>query len=295
MKILITGATGFIGQSLVSFLVKKNIEVFCLVRKNSDISKIDKNVSIVISNCNTNNLIDLFLKEKFDGVIHLASLFLSEHKVEDIEDLISSNILFGTKLLEASKLGKVKWFINTGTLWQNFNNDDYNPVNLYAATKESFQNIAKYYIETSDLIFCTIKINDTFGPNDTRNKIFNLWLKISQTQELFEMSPGEQIIDISYIEDIVNAYYILLTHLNSKNFASFKNRTFVIASKKRVTLKELAKIFEKATNLKLNIVWGGREYREREVMNPSSKYETIPDWEPQYEIEEAIKKTIGKI
>lgn len=294
MKILITGATGFIGQNLVSFLVKKNIEVFCLVRVSSDISKIDKK-AVIKSDLDINSLIDLFLKEKFDGVIHLASLFLSEHKFEDIEDLISSNILFGTKLLEASKLSKVKWFINTGTLWQNYNNDDYNPVNLYAATKESFQNIAKYYIETSDLVYCTIKLNDIFGPNDTRNKIFNLWMKISQTQELLEMSPGEQIIDISYIEDTVNAYYILLTHLNSENFASFKNRTFVVGSKKRVTLKEFAKIFEKVTNLKLNIVWGGREYREREVMNPSSKYEIIPDWKPQYELEEAIKKTIGKI
>lgn len=294
MKILITGATGFIGQNLVSFLIKKNIEVFCLVRKSSDISKIDKK-AVIRWDLDISSLIDLFLEEKFDGVIHLASLFLSEHKAEDIDNLISSNILFGTKLLEASKISKIKWFINTGTLWQNFNNDDYNPVNLYAATKESFQNIAKYYIETSDLIFCTIKLNDTFGPNDTRNKIFNLWMKISQTQELLEMSPGEQIIDISYIEDIVNAYYILLTNLNLENSILFQNKTFVVSSKKRVTLKELAKIFEKVTNSKLNIVWGGQEYRKREVMNPFAKYEKIPNWEPQYELEESIKKTIGKI
>ena len=45
--------------------------------------------------------------------------------------------------------------------------------------KEGFENIAKYYIETSNLIFTTIKLNDTFGANDTRNKVFNIWNKIS--------------------------------------------------------------------------------------------------------------------
>ncbi len=295
MKVLITGATGFIGQELVSFLLKKNIKIFCLVRENSDIDKIDKNATIINFDLDINNIIDLFLREKFDGVIHLASLFLSEHKTEEIDDLIFSNIQFGTKLLELSKISKVKWFINTGTLWQNFNNEEYNPVNLYAATKEAFEDIAKYYIQTSDLKFCTIKLNDTFGPNDTRNKIFNLWMKSLETKEILEMSPGEQIIDISYIEDIVEAYYILLNHLSSKDSKSFTNKTFVVSAERRMSLKDLSKIFEEVTNSKLNIIWGKREYRSREVMCPSTRYERVPGWKPKYKLEVAIKKMIGKI
>jgi nucleoside-diphosphate-sugar epimerase len=295
MKILVTGATGFIGQNLVSFLIKKNIQVFCLVRERSDILKIDKNANIIKSSLSVNNIIELFLKEKFDGVIHLASLFLVEHKAEDIDNLIFSNIHFGTKLLEASKISKVKWFINTGTLWQNFDNEDYNPVNLYAATKEAFENIAKYYTETSDLNFCTIKLNDTFGANDTRNKIFSMWMKFSQTKDLLQMSPGEQVIDISYIEDIIEAYYILVKHLSSENSKSFKNKTFAVSAEEKMSLKKLSKIFEEATNTRLNIIWGGREYRSREVMMPSSRYESVPGWKPKYSLEEAIKKMIGKI
>lgn len=295
MKILVTGATGFIGQNLVTLLLKKDIEIFCLVRENSDCSTIHKEAKIITYDKEINSLLEVFEKEKFDGVIHLASLFLSEHKTNDISNLISSNIEFGTVILEACKKSEVKWFINTGTFWQNYENKDYNPVNLYAATKEAFENIAKYYTQTSNLIFTTIRLNDTFGPNDTRNKVFNLWAKIAKSGETLEMSAGEQIIDISHIEDVVLAYEILISHLSSKEALSFKDKVFAVKSQTRASLKELSKIFEKATNSKLNIIWGGREYREREVMQPWESGELVPSWSPKYTLEEAIKKTIGEL
>ncbi len=295
MKILVTGATGFIGQNLVSLLLKNGIEIYCLVREESDCSKIYKKAKIIKYDKKVDSLIEVFNKQKFYGVVHLASIFLAEHKARDIVSLISSNVEFGTTLLEACKQSDVKWFINTGTFWQNYEDKDYNPVNLYAATKEAFENIAKYYTQTSNLIFTTIKLNDTFGPNDTRNKVFNLWAKIANTNEVLEMSKGEQIIDISYIEDVISAYEVLISHLNSDDAQNFKNKTFAVKSQTRVSLKELAEIFQKATNSKLNIIWGGREYRQRELMLPWENGEVVPNWSPKYSLEEAIKKTIGEI
>jgi nucleoside-diphosphate-sugar epimerase len=237
----------------------------------------------------------VFEKEKFDGVIHLASLFLASHESTDISNLVSSNITFGIELLECSKESNVKWFINTGTFWQNYQSDSYNPVNLYAATKEAFEKIADFYIQTSNLIFTTIKLNDTFGPNDTRNKVFNLWSKISKSGEVLEMSAGEQIIDISYIDDVVDAYISLVNHLDSSDKNKFKNKTFAVKSAERMSLKELSKVFEEATNTKLNIVWGGREYRDREVMIPWEHGKVVPGWRPKYSLKEAIIKTMENI
>jgi nucleoside-diphosphate-sugar epimerase len=295
VKILVTGATGFIGQNLVKQLLKKDYKVYCIVRKNSDISKIDEKAKVFRYDEKIDSLIEFFKTQHFDGLVHLASLFLVQHKTSDINQLLLSNIQFGTQLLEASKTSDVKWFINTGTFWQNYQNEDYNPVNLYAATKEAFETIAKYYTQTSNLIFTTIKLNDTFGKNDTRNKIFNLWAKIAKTGEVLEMSEGEQIIDISYIKDVVNAYEILIQHLNSNKAESFANKHFVVTNTQKMSLKELSQLFEKVTNKKLNIKWGGRPYRQREVMIPWNKGETVPLWEQKFTLEEAIKRTIGEL
>jgi len=293
MKILVTGATGFIGQNLIKLLLESNYEIYCIVRLDSDISKLDTRVKIFNYDYNIDSLIDFFQNQKFDGIIHLASLFLASHTKNDIENLLSSNIKFGTELLEACKISNVKWFINTGTFWQNYENEDYNPVNLYAATKEAFEIMARYYTETSDLIFTTIKLNDTFGKNDTRNKVFNLWNKIAISGEVLEMSAGEQIIDISYIEDVISAYELLINHLNSDKKDEYRNKTYVVISSERMSIKELSKAFEEATNTKLNIIWGGRDYRDREVMVPYNQGEIVPSWKPQYTLKEAIKKTIG--
>lgn len=294
MKILVTGATGFIGQNLVKVLLDKNYEVHCIVRVDSNTSNISQNITIFKYDQNIDGLIEYFNEQKFDGLIHLASLFLATHTKDDISNLISSNIKFGTELLEACKISDVKWFINTGTFWQNYENEDYNPVNLYAATKEAFENIAKYYTETSNLIFTTIKLNDTFGANDTRNKVFNLWNKIVKSGETLEMSAGEQIIDISYIDDVVLAYEVLITHLSSDQKEDFKNKEFVVTNNEKMSLKELSKVFEEAINTRLNIEWGARPYREREVMHPYSNGTKVPNWNQKYTLKEAIKKTIGE-
>ncbi|DAB29788.1 MAG TPA: hypothetical protein CFH84_07505 [Sulfurimonas sp. UBA12504] len=265
-----------------------------MVRLNSDISKLDTRVKIFYYDNNIDSLIDFFQNQKFDGIIHLASLFLASHTKNDIENLLSSNVKFGTELLEVSKISNVKWFINTGTFWQNFENKDYNPVNLYAATKEAFEIMARYYTQTSDLIFTTIKLNDTFGKNDTRNKVFNLWNKIAISGEVLEMSAGEQIIDISYIEDVISAYELLINHLNSDKKDEFQSKTYVVTSSEQMSLKELSKVFEEATNTKLNIIWGGREYRDREVLVPYNQGEIVPSWKQKFTLKEAIQETIGE-
>ena len=294
MKVLITGATGFIGQNLIRLLHFKGYEIHCIVRSNSDISSITVKVNFFKYDENIDSLIVFFQKEEFDGVIHLASLFLTSHTKDDISALISSNIKFGTELLQSCKESNVKWFINTGTFWQHYQNETYNPVNLYAATKQAFEDIAKYFTQTSGLIFTTLNLNDTFGANDTRNKIFTIWSEIAKTGEILQMSHGEQIMDICYIEDVINAYETLINYIES-NPDDVKNKNFAIHSNERMSLKQLSKVFENAVNISLNIEWGKRNYREREVMLPWSDTLPLPGWKQKYSLREGIQKTIGII
>ena len=62
-----------------------------------------------------------------------------------------------------------------------------------------------------------------------------------------------------------------------------------------MSLKELSKVFEKVTGKTLNINWGGREYRQREVMKPYSKGEKITNWEQKFSLEEAIRNVMKDI
>jgi nucleoside-diphosphate-sugar epimerase len=294
MKLLISGATGFIGKNLAKRLLGGKHEVCAVIRPSTNIENLDKRISTYIYDGNVPELISFMQKEKFDGVIHLASLFLIQHKAEDVSGLIESNVLFSTALLEASVKSSVPWFINTGTFWQHYLDKSYSPVNLYAATKQAFEDIAQYYRETSEINFVTIKLFATFGPFDTRSKVFNLWSKISKTKETLDMSPGEQLIDMTYIDNIIDGYFHMITSISKDSKRKLSGQSFTIQSDKRVTLKKLAKIFEKISNKKLNINWGGRPYSAREVMVPWSNGNKIPGFKPGISLEEGIKRTLDQ-
>ena len=286
MNILVTGATGFIGQHLIKSL-KLTHEVHALIRPTTDINKLD-GIRTFEFNDNIEELAQYMQDNKIEGVIHLASLYIAEHKSGQIKDLILSNVYFGTALLEACSKANIKWFINTGTIWQNYNvapySKEYCPVNLYAATKQSLIDIAKYYTETTDMKFCTLKLCDTYGPGDTRRKIFSLFKQIAETGETLDMSPGEQKLDIIYIYDVVSGFSHLADMMHE---GESLDDEYVLTSGEQHTLKELAEIYSKATGKKLNINWGGRGYRKREVMNPW-KGKQLVGWNAVFELNKSL-------
>ena len=156
MNILVTGASGFIGKHLIRELIQKEHNVFCTLLPGED-NPFGENVSsIVVNPENLNDVIEFLKKNEIDGIIHLASVFLSAHMIDDVNSLVDSNVKFGTAVLECAYQAEVKWFVNTGTFWQNYQDMEYSPVNLYAATKQAFEDIARYYTETDKIKFVTI-------------------------------------------------------------------------------------------------------------------------------------------
>jgi len=289
MKILVTGVTGFIGRHLAIRALKDGHRVCAIIRNQAVQSEMEKmNVACFIDNDSIADLIDYYEREKFDGVIHCASYFRMEHQPEEIRDLIHSNVYFPTKLLESSIRTGVKWFINTGTFWQHYDNRNYSPVNLYAATKQAFESIAAYHLEISNINFVTLKLMDTYGPYDTRPKIFTLWKKIAETGEMLEMSQGEQLIDIVHVDDVVDAYFRMAELLRDDSTGVFKGQSFAVSSGTPISLRKLADIYAKVTGSKLNIEWGKKPYRKREVMVPWNQGQIIPGWRQKISLDEGI-------
>lgn len=293
MKLFITGGSGFIGGKLIKLLCDKNISVTACLRKGSKSEALQNSgAQIYIDSGRNEDLLEHLIKNSYDGIIHLATCYVAEHGADDIEKLVESNILFSLRILDASAKAGIKWFLNVGTFWQNYNNADYCPVNLYAATKQAFHTLALFYIETTDISFVTVKLNDTYGPGDTRPKIFNFWKKLADSGEELAMSPGEQLIDIVHVDDAVKGLFIMIELLENKNtdLKDYNNREFVISSNNPLKLKHLAELFEKAIGKRLNIKWGGREYRSREVMIPYDQGTPIPGWKPEKSLEEGIRE-----
>lgn len=295
MKILLTGVTGYIGRHLANSALEKGHSVCAIVRNRAAQSELAKiAVASFVDNGSMTDLMEYFAGNRFDGVIHCASCFRAEHRPEDISELIDSNVRFPTKLLESSVRTGVKWFINTGTFWQHYENRDYSSVNLYAATKQAFESIAAYHWEVFDIGFVTLKLTDTYGPDDNRPKIFTLWKKIAESGESLEMSQGEQLIDTVHVYDVVDAYFRTVELLCGDSARSFKGKSYAVSSGAPIRLRDLADIFARVTGSRLNIEWGKKPYRNREVMVPWNQGQVVPGWRPKISLEEGIASLFSR-
>jgi nucleoside-diphosphate-sugar epimerase len=288
--VLISGATGFVGSNLACRLLKDGWCVHVISRAESHLPDLPEFAHIVnhVHDGSTQSLVDCVARAKPNVVMHLASMIQVEHKVKDVEPLIISNVLFGSQLLEAMRGNGVEMFVNTGTFWQHFNNDEYSPVCLYAATKQAFEAILKYYVEAYGIKAITLKLFDTYGPNDPRPKLFHLLNKAATSKEPLDMSSGEQLIDLVHIDDVVDAYLIAANQLLEGTVS--QHETYAVSSGKPTPLKKVVQLYAEVTEQAIVVNWGARPYRVREVMVPWSRGDSLKGWSPKIKLSEGMRQ-----
>ena len=293
---LITGGTGFVGSNIAHRLIKEGWSVHIITIPHDDFSLVTDIIDAVTiheHDGTTERMLEIIAAAKPTVVFHLASLFLAQHEPKDIQKLIQSNILFGTQLVDAMITHGVYYLVNTGTSWQHYENRAYSPVCLYAATKQAYEVILQFYIETSSLKIITLKLFDTYGPRDPRPKLFALLRKAAVEGITLAMSPGEQLIDIVYIDDVVDAFLLASQRLQARMVDGHEE--YAVSSGAPIKLKELVSIYKNIRGNKLNIQWGGRTYRPREVMATWSKGTVLPGWSPKIGLEEGIRRSESEV
>ncbi|MFY9226876.1 MAG: NAD(P)-dependent oxidoreductase [Blastocatellia bacterium] len=287
---LITGANGYIGANLVKRLLEENNQVLCLVRTSAKLDLLDishPELKIYYYDGTAESICKIFVAHKIDAVFHLAAISQYKTTSEQVSILVAANITLGTQLLELMAEHQVKTFINTGSYWQHLNDaKNYEPVCLYAATKQAFEAIIDYYVQIKKINAITLKLFDVYGPNDPRNKILQLLNNAVTTQKAVNFSPGQQLLDLIYIDDVVNAYFQALKINNSEQHLRYFVGSFVY-----YTLQEVVELYQNILGKKIPVVWGGLAYRQREVMKPCNG-EKLPNWQAKTNLKDGLSKVI---
>ena len=152
-KVLITGISGFIASKLAERLVKNGCEIFGLTSSgtqkmgtrspNYKIFQVDlAKEDLGIEQC--------FVENKFDAVIHLASFSDYTDELSKLEDYISVNLTYPTKLLKLMLKHGSKNFINTSSYWQYDAEGKSQANSLYAASKIAFKEVLEYFSQNND-------------------------------------------------------------------------------------------------------------------------------------------------
>ncbi|MGB4346453.1 MAG: NAD(P)-dependent oxidoreductase [Burkholderiaceae bacterium] len=281
-KALITGATGYIGAKLCQQLRADGWQIDVLVRETGRplAQALADKVTPHSYDGNTRSVLDAVAAAKPDVVFHLASLFIAEHHSDQVAGLINSNLLFATQLAEACAHNGVKRFINTSTAWQHYRSDAYDPVCLYAATKQAFEDILDFYSDAFSMRVITLKLFDTYGPDDPRPKLLNLLLKAMENGEELGISPGDQLLDLVHINDVTRAFSICAQQL-LQGASCRQHERYAVSSGATVSVRELVALLEQLSGKAINVTFGARPYRAREVMSPWLTDRHPPAWKAE--------------
>lgn len=287
-NILITGATGFIGKHLVRrFSQDKRYRVIILVRENSNLNIIkdykDK-ISIYEYKSDYQSVENVFKNNKICYVFHLAAFSCYDHKSEDISDMIDSNIKLGTFILESMQKYQCQYFINTSTYWQNYQNNNYQPICLYAATKEAFEKIIDYYCLDKKFKAISLKLYDVYGYDDHRKKLLNTLLTRS-TEDSIDLTAGEQKLYMVFIDDVIDAY---INAMNIIKISKKQHSVYGVYGKDKYSLKEIIKILQELSNKKFNINFGKIAYHKFQIMDPVN-VKKLPKWNAKISLKNGLK------
>lgn len=269
MKILVTGATGFIGNHLIDELLKNaSYEIIATSRHLDKAQKFNwfdkiKYIPYDLESSRDENLYELFNKP--DKVIHLAWDGLPHYN-----DLIhiEKNLFIHYRFIKNMIENGLKEIVVTGTCLEYGMNDGClseemltNPSNSYAIAKDTLR---KFMVELDKKIsfnYKWIRLFYMYGEGQSEKSLISLLDKaIEDGDKEFNMSGGEQLRDFLHINEVVKNVVLIAT----QNL--YVNQSINCCSGTQISVRKFVEnyLIDKKYNLQLNL--GFYPYPEYEPM-----------------------------
>jgi UDP-glucuronate 4-epimerase len=318
-KILVTGASGFVGFHLSKLLLNQNYCVFGVDNLNNyydvnlkmdrlNILKTFQNFSFLpIDICNKNELDELFEKENFNYVVNLAAQAGVRFSIEQPYKYIDSNLIGFINILEACRNFKIEHliFASSSSVYGANENIPYHisqktdrPLSLYAATKKANELMAYSYAAMYNIKCTGLRFFTVYGPYGRPDMAYFLFTKnILEGKEINVYNEGKMMRDFTYIDDITDAISQILLLKSLAKTVDFSNsvpyNVFNIGNNNPISLYEFIETLEmltgkKAIKVNLPMQKGDMETTYADI---SELYELI-GFQPKTKIEEGLSKFV---
>ena len=308
MKILVTGADGFIGSHLTEELVIKGYQVRAFIYYNSFNNwgwldtlpkEIMENVEIFQGDIRDSNGVEEASKG-CDAIFHLAALIAIPFSYHSPDTYVDTNIKGTLNVLQAARKIGTKRVIVTSTS-EVYGTAQYVPIDEkhpfqgqspYSATKIGADRLAESFYRVFQLPITIVRPFNTYGPRQSARAviptIITQLLRGNMEIKLGSLTPTR---DFNYVKDTVNGFISI--YKSDKTIGEEIN----IATQREISIGQLAEELIRQINPRAVVVCDEERLRPvksevNRLLGCNEKIMSLTDWMPQYTIEEGLKKTI---
>lgn len=280
MKILVTGPNGTIAKNLIDRLSSK-YKIYTISSKT-----IDNNQKILKNYVYKNDYhqLEKFLKKINPKiVIHLSTRW---KKFDDFnnKDLIDSNIIFSSYLLDICTSLKLKIFINTSSYTQINSKGIFKPFNFYSASKEAFTNILYYFYLKKNFKIINLRIMNVYG-TFSDNRIVNfIFDHIKKKKKIIFINDSKAFVDLIHINDVVSG---IISILNCKNLGVYKNFSYDLSSKKQISIFKLINLIESISGYKFEKVHTKKIFNQ--YLKVPFRKKRLINWTNKVDLKDGLK------
>jgi len=306
MKILVTGADGFIGSHLTEALVRAGHDVKAFVLYNSFNSwgwldkcadDIKGKFEVFSGDIRDTNGVREAVK-CCDAVIHLAALIAIPYSYHSPETYIDTNIKGTLNILQAAREFNIHRLIHTSTS-EVYGTAKFVPIteehplqgqSPYSASKIGADQLANSFFTSFDLPVVTVRPFNTYGPRQSARAVIpTIITQIANGKNEIKLGAISPTRDFNYIKDTVDGF---IAALNSKNGLG---EVINLGSNYEVSIGETAEIIAEVMNAEIKIINDKQRLRPKEseverLWADNSKAKDLFGWEPKYGNREGLSK-----
>ena len=238
MKVLVTGGAGFIGSHVVDLLIRENCQVVIVDNLSTGLQEnLHKAAVFVQMDIRSSTLLQLFMAEKFDYVIHLAAQTMVHKSLEMPDYDCDVNISGTVNLLEAGRKTNVKRvvFSSTAAVYGDveclpiMENSTTAPASFYGLSKLTCEHYLALYHQVYGLEYIVLRYANVYGERQGDGgeggviSIFARGIQLGEPVVVF--GDGSQTRDFIYVGDIEAANYQSLTVVHGNHVYNISTQT----------------------------------------------------------------------
>ena len=278
-RILLTGATGFLGSALAHDFLQKGFTVFVVKRSTSNLARLkDIKCRLTFYDIDREAVVDI-MKDAMplDMIVHTATCY--GRKGEADNELLQTNVAFPLELLDAAIQMKVPLFVNTNTCLDRM-------VSTYALSKQQFSEWGKKHAEDGNIAFCDLRLEHMYGPGDNENKFVTYVLHAcARNIPNLALTEGKQKRDFIYIDDVVSAYQAVMKH----SWQGY--HSIAVGSGQTTSIRAFVEMVHRMTGSSTRLNFGAVPLRRNEFMQSSPNLTEIHSlgWQPKVSLQQGLK------